>query len=775
MGLSEEFGKIWPTVQEPDTPDWVEQRIQVNGAPELEGQCLESGNHAVYIGKIVPPSDWQRRARLLLGEESRFAPSETYSPDFIKAALAVLFEHLQPGEKAKFVVGYQLSEYCNGRRSTADAMPYAEEMTLIQQLAAEHFQGDKDNFEVVDLLDEHFQLAKALRECKRNRKTGQIDLDSFFKPEVAKYCADRRNFDSRDAWVFAQLLFAGAKEDPQFLQKLKALPTGELKALRTAPKDDLDPIDAYGLLEIAIRLADAKQGVTFQGGVDRQSKYDALIRQLLAGPKIETSHKDKDGKPVMKTNPWSEKSRSLEALIKLLKGTPFRAFYVDRKKNFYQQQTIQQRARTRFGVLAAAGIATLAGLTQGVTEFAENRSEEAAEAHKEAAVTYFEKHFQDRFCTMYDNWDKRPYKLLASKAFVQIKEELMVRYRFSEEASWQMALQMIEEVIDPKTGNQHYLICESEKNKTVLAQFIDQYIRDHHLAANLGGDELKIPYADMRVYRPLFEETAKHDCDSLELEVHGWPIVGFPNADFIGTYSDPREYFDSFTKRGLYIYHAWDGPVLMATVPTYYEKFHEFEGGCGYETYEQTGDDIKGPYSREERTYCDGYFSLERDGEYLSAEQGCIVAKNFIRDMKSYELNAMPDAQQQLLLDIFRPGTPSHSAHFYGKDAWPDVDPEVWFLEESTLSHFDANGGWQIARYDPDTIENRDVLLAKRPGDSEYSLEAARDLACWKAMNSAHGLMGHSTQEWAWENILNLDLESIAICPERPNSFGKFE
>ena len=137
MGLRENFGKIWPTVEKSDTPDWVQQRICTKNAPELEGQCLTSGNHALYVGKIVPPKMHERVARLFLGEASKSAPARTYSEEFIKAALEILFAHLEPGQKACFVVGCKLSEYCNGRASISNAMSYDDEVTMIKALARE--------------------------------------------------------------------------------------------------------------------------------------------------------------------------------------------------------------------------------------------------------------------------------------------------------------------------------------------------------------------------------------------------------------------------------------------------------------------------------------------------------------------------------------------------------------------------------------------------------------------------------------------------------------
>jgi hypothetical protein len=95
--------------------EYVKYSVKVEGdkkEPEKRSwHLLNEGNHAFYLGKIIPPS-FADKVKGLVGWGK--VKTHIYTPEVIKGMLDYAFRHVKDGEKVRLVIGSSLSELFNG-------------------------------------------------------------------------------------------------------------------------------------------------------------------------------------------------------------------------------------------------------------------------------------------------------------------------------------------------------------------------------------------------------------------------------------------------------------------------------------------------------------------------------------------------------------------------------------------------------------------------------------------------------------------------------------
>ena len=551
----------------------------------------------MYFGKISPLSVRSRVWRILGGEKRGKHP--TYTEETISGGLDFLFENLAEGECARVAIGCRLSEYCNGTDSVAATMSFDREKALIESLAGER------EVEVVDMIGEHPELDVALRQCEKDESTGRI-----IPTEVLSNCELPANIDSNiTALQIAKILYVGAMECPLLLTDLKSLPADELKTKRTSAQNELDSIDMYGLFEIAIRITDMLRGRVYQGGIDRQSKYDNVINRLL-----------KEG------GDFYSQSATLKPLLDFLRGRQFGAMYINRDKNFHERKSVQMRARIRTAIFATLGLGAVAVGAEGIentADYLHERAEEQSRAEeREKIIATYEQEL-DYTCRQVDLWSvKNANVILGEYVFDKIEKELTHRYGLDRETSRLIAIQIIQE-LGKKNGN--WNVCDIYADYSVLTRVIDAYLAEGNLFASLNGGEVRHPYQGFSQYYGLISATAKDpDCriseeQDTELNPKGEMVK-------LGTYNQALEYETDYVETDFYV--AGDG-LLLATEPVYKPTSYKDDAGRVIGTYEKVGD-------------------------RLSRNRACKLAPMFVSDMRRYDADIVNAETRERILDLLR-------------------------------------------------------------------------------------------------------------------------
>lgn len=673
----------------------------MNEIQKITQGTLNSHNHALYFGKIVPLSVGAKIWRIIGGEKRVKHPA--YTEEAISGGLDFLFENLSENEAAVVVVGYGLSEYCNGKSSVEKAMSLPEEIALIKKLA-----GNR-KIKVVNTLDEHPELKTALENAEKDKSTGQIVIDSVFANSALPATID----ENITALQVAHMLYLATQDCPKLLKDMKALPTDELKTRRATDNETLDPIDAYGLFEIAMRITDLIRGRIYQGGIDRQGKYDGIINQLLEG----------GGK-------FYSSSTALKPLLAYLKGKRFGTMYINREKNFHEKKAVQTRARTRTAIFATLGLGMIAGGVKEMEELQERAEERARTEEQDGIIAHFDATL-DYTCRQIDNWSVEYANVILGKyLLVRIEKDLQHRYRMDTNTSHTVALQILQELSKDKGRDK---ICDIYEDYSRLTRFIDKYLREGNVLASLNGTEIERPYQHFATYYKLISDTAKEEnCkipreqdDELEVE----------EAVRIGTYNQALEYQTEFVQTDFYVA---DG-LLLATEPTY--KHVEVKRIVD-------GHDMS-------------YGTARKVGDRLSRNRACELAPIFVSDMRRYDADRLDPQTRDRIMALLR----MDIGEIFETEA-----PAYYIDDDSAFTAFDGEFSFQTA-YAYWQEGRPDQFAAKKEGESEYSLQTGLEAACYFLRDTTEKYEPLEFKEFVWGDN-NFDPDTVEYCVTSSGAFA---
>ena len=314
---------------------------------------LTGDNHAFYIGKFFPRSnlsmfmesvfEWRANesfppASNNQDESENDVHGHIYSEEVIQSTLKYMFAHLKPGEKANIVVGPCLSELINGPDDLRGALTADKEIEMIHGLAATEFAENKDynlQTEKMDELPLHLVLFESLK-THRDLVTGKSDVAAALSVPEAEWHEGEPN-----SLQIAAILLKAANSSPDLASTLDRTVPKRLQI--DADRETLQNARNYGIVEIAIRLAEILNGRNIHIGVERQAVYDDIIVEILKGSQGRFA-----------------KIELLNPLLKQCVGLPFETLHVDNKHNPNVLDGIRDRARSRLFMLGLWGTTLVA-------------------------------------------------------------------------------------------------------------------------------------------------------------------------------------------------------------------------------------------------------------------------------------------------------------------------------------------------------------------------------------------------------------------------------
>jgi len=237
--------------------DWTQSKHR--HPADLDVPTFGEDGHTIYVGKqAIKPS--QRE-------------NSTY-PDLVwEAILPFVAGKIEGSGKVRIVLCSDLSRYCNDADHFQGFMSHEMQTEHVQSWADRMGLGERVTIERI--CDRHSRLFSALEAAQME----QVSLtDRFLNFPLGESCDD--------SFELALRLIHAAQESKDFLGRARRCIPSDIRPTQ----DSLTPADLYPLLELAIRLDDARKGIVVQMGVSRQAGYNAILVDLVRGPKDQNAH-----------------------------------------------------------------------------------------------------------------------------------------------------------------------------------------------------------------------------------------------------------------------------------------------------------------------------------------------------------------------------------------------------------------------------------------------------------------------------------------------------
>ncbi|MBU0577534.1 hypothetical protein KJ742_00585 [Patescibacteria group bacterium] len=304
---------------------------------------LKTEDHAFYIGKVIPPATSEKVQKLMGWGNPN---GHIYTKEFITGALDFMFSHLEEGQKARFVVAPSLSELFNGPEDVKKAMLPEDEIVLIKKIARKQFKKRKNDIEVVDIEEDplHQELFNQLH-ASVNFETGLVNIEEALGMQEDEEIELGPQSNSLDIArkLYKTVQQGLAEDDDRLASAFKHAVPARLRESDNANSAR----EHYALVEVAIRLTDILHGRFIHGGVDRQGVYDEIITKIIKGE-----------------NGGYRNIKALYDLFELFKGKRFETLHLKTKENYYALKKMRSIARTRFGLFAVLALLLGGGLVQ---------------------------------------------------------------------------------------------------------------------------------------------------------------------------------------------------------------------------------------------------------------------------------------------------------------------------------------------------------------------------------------------------------------------------
>jgi hypothetical protein len=699
--------------------EYVKYSVKVEGdkkEPEKRSwHLLNEGNHAFYLGKIIPPS-FADKVKGLVGWGK--VKTHIYTPEVIKGMLDYAFRHVKDGEKVRLVIGSSLSELFNGPEDVENVPTLEKQRGLIQKIASKQFHKDESDLEITSFEEDkaHMLLYQVLRE-NIDEKTGVVDVSKALgsigteiesykkiatKIDTSKSIRDMVNicpeafFQEYDpsSLRFAVILYHAFEEDDRFRSAIENTVPPRIK------ESDSPSAAYYGLIEIAMRLSDISRGRFVHGGVERQEFYDQIIAKIIKG---------KDG--------GYKNIKALEPLFEIFEGKRFETMHLKTHENYYEVKKKTNMARFRLLFMATLALGSL-GTAFGFGKYSEIRKQEQ---RQESVNSDLKKALKG--VIVYDGpittqeIDVESFNRIIDESL----EDIGNRYGLPQEVLDELKPFLQKHFLDNKenlstihTGN-HFLRIDLE----------DEFIQKITLFLKNKGIDTGRPYNKLLPYIGDFKALVESDED---ISVDRKREPGAPISDsarefeYIGTFYSGQPfnnkyefywYYDQKNKK--HFYDLYGRKYLVATdgENTYYENVSA--GPAGYQ---------------EERKY-----------QRFTSKRGKEGVRQFLYAMARYD--AVPLRRFESLLVNLYYNNNRMSDGCPGKERAVDQSSHREIIRyRDFLGRFD----FELTNdsvFNPKTSTSRECLLARKPGENKFTEKRASELAgkyldVWDAWNDYH-------------------------------------
>jgi hypothetical protein len=306
--------------------------VQIAG--ERHQWHFSSENHRFYIGKMIAESDED--------SPSDRPQKNIYSEECIAGLLAILFDNLKEGELAQLVICPQFSSWFNGDAETQYAHTPETQAELIYSIAKKKFGKDKRNLHVININQDpaHAALVERIKGSV-GPSTDRCSVQAAFSGEIG---------DGNDSLTIATALFQAAQKSDAFRQALYATVPSRLKKKDAElTEDELLQAVGYTIAELGVRISDLLAGRELQGGIERQTRYDEIIKALF-----ELSQDEPSGR--------FKRINVLKPIANRLRGKNFTGVYLNDEKNYFKHRPRQIAARIRLSIYGLLGLGALGGV-----------------------------------------------------------------------------------------------------------------------------------------------------------------------------------------------------------------------------------------------------------------------------------------------------------------------------------------------------------------------------------------------------------------------------
>jgi hypothetical protein len=452
-----------------DVRGWVRQKNKTDANGESEPRHLD-----VYIGKMR--LSFGDRIRRFLG----YRPTNTfkYSPDFVERVGEFHAENKGDFPSLRIIRARRLSELFNGTKDVAECISDRAQARIIKSLDA----SGEIKTEAIESMPEHQELFGRL-EKSLDEETGTVDLHRAYAAETIELSSPPTSLQ------IAQLLYKAAFTDNVKNNLLRKL------LLKTVPERlvrDLSPEESvqrsgYGLTEVAIRLAEAINGNSAQGGVDRQRKYDDIINGLIQGQKGPFKHYE-----------------TLKLLFTFTEGKRFETVHFDTDANPAVVRNVRKGTRRRIAALGMAGLTALTGVWQGARAF----ERAVHEGRVEVVDAVIDEELHDvGFYKSYDNpWsfnsimeNRKIFDGLVS----QIQMQLQARYELDEDL-----IEGIKPLIQGELLRQKDRLAEINISLAEKEAFTDRFVKKFDIYLRINGADTGRPYPRLEAYKEEMKKLA---------------------------------------------------------------------------------------------------------------------------------------------------------------------------------------------------------------------------------------------------------------------------
>lgn len=639
---------------------------KINGKKADTPFIPEEGNSALYIGKtIVEPLAARIKAVLGWHEDQ---PQNIYSAEFIRSALTQLAGRRRVGEKINIVLARCMSEIFNGAQDVEKALTIEEQRQLILKIAKK--EGIPENeIRIIELekILRHTELFHALRTAVDSR-TGKFDPELAFGAEPHKEEGQELfRWPESLSRDIAKCLYQAYRAHPEFAERFRDTVPEGLTSKRTEEYAD-NQQNYYSLAEVACRLADLHHGINFQSGSSRQACYDKIIEEVRRGRK---------GK--------FKKYQELEPLFELFKGKDFHTLHLFTDDGYREKKLRRTRARTKIAAIGTIGLASLSTAV-GYEWHTEMRDRKEQEEQMREKIRQGTRHIRYRFESfLMEPKDNVDITLRITDRTLNRTQE---RYNFRALVFRELRPLMVEFLLDNV-----YLLQEANSNEAQVNELADLFVKKHSLFLSQKGVDISRPYAN---FQPYLEEISAAAEGNDDFEVRTMPAPPNPanmeGADAlnnlrvkkIGTFTPSENYGSA---RTLYRYEK-DGKIHI----------------------------IGRDRSKEEPG---------TDDRVFTAKEGKVLARKFLVGMRKFDTLQVYDFRTILrnmcandyALALNERTRPAESAEnpftFHYKDSLGKFE---YFLQQSyfmdkTIHHY------------------TDIILARRPGESQYTFEIGMEVA----------------------------------------------
>ena len=684
--------------------EYVKHSVKVEGdkkEPEKRSwYLLNEGNHAFYLGKIIPPS-FADKVNGLAGWGK--VKTHIYTPEVIKGMLDYAFRHVKDGEKVRLVIGSSLSELFNGPEDVENVPTLEKQRGLIQKIASKQFHKDENALEIMDFEEDkaHMLLYQVLRE-NIDEKTGVVDVPKALgsigteiesykkiatKIDTSRSIRDMVNicpeafFQEYDpsSLRFAVILYHAFEEDDRFRSAIENTVPPRIK------ESDSPSAAYYGLVEIAMRLSDIARGRFIHGGVERQEFYDQIIAKIIKG---------KDG--------GYKNIKALEPLFEIFEGKRFETMHLKTHENYYEVKKNTNIARFRLLFMATLALGSL-GTAFGFGKYSEIRKQEQ---RQESVNNDLKKALKG--VIVYDGpittqeIDVESFNRIIDESL----EDIGNRYELTQEVLDELKPFLQKHFLDNKenlstihTGN-HFLRIDLE----------DEFIQKITLFLKNKGIDTGRPYNKLLPYIGDFKALVESNEDiSVDRKREPGALISDSAREFeyIGTFYSGQPfnnkyefywYYDQNNKKHFFDSYGRKYLVAVDGVSTYYENVSA--GPAGYQ---------------EERKY-----------QKFTSKRGKEGVRQFLYAMERYD--AVPLRRfESLLVNLYYNNKRM-------SEGCPGKERGGQFLHREIIRYKDFLGRFDFELiadndFDSETSTSRKCLFTRKLGENKFTEERTSELA----------------------------------------------